>query len=114
MAYNFTTEWRKGNHNDAPDALSHHPVSDAEPQDMLAEYDMYSQPELSIREIRIVTNDGHDSLHLQDLRRHAADDEEYQQLLSTILTGFPDHRSQLSEPMRRYWNVHEHLTVMTT
>ena len=100
MAYNLTAEWRKGSHNDAPDALSRHPVSDAQLQDMLAEHDMHSQPELSIMEIRIVTNDGHDSPHLQDLRRHAADDEEYQQLLSTILTGFLDHGSQLSEPMR--------------
>ena len=69
MAYNFTAEWRKGSQNDAPDALSRNPVSDPQPQDMLAEHDICNQPEMSIREIRVITNDGHDSPHLQDLRR---------------------------------------------
>jgi len=70
-----------------------------------------NQPGMSIREIRIVTNDGHDIPYIQDLRRSAANDEEYQQLLSTILSGFPDHHSELPEPIQRYWHVHEHLTV---
>ena len=90
MAYNFTAEWRKSNQNETPDALSQNPVLDPQPQDMLAEYDICSQPEMSIREIRIITNDGHDSLHLQDLRRHAENDEEYKQLCDTIFSGFPD------------------------
>ena len=79
MAYNFTAEWRKGSQNDAPDALSRNPVSDPQPQDMLAEHDICNQPEMSIREIRVITNDGHDSPHLQDLRWGAENDEEYQQ-----------------------------------
>ena len=111
MAYNFTAEWRKGSQNDAPDALSRNPVSDPQPQDMLAEHDICNQPEMSIREIRVITNDGHDSPHLQDLRRGAENDEEYQQLLSTILSGFPDHRGQLPDPLRRYWHIREHLSV---
>jgi len=111
IAYNFTAEWQKSSQNDAPDALSGNPVSDPQPQDMLAKHDIYNQPGISIREIKIDTDDGHDSPHLWDLRRCAANDEEYQQLLNTILSGFPDHRSQLPEPIQHYWHVREHLTV---
>jgi len=60
MAYNFTIEWLKGCQNNAPDALSRNPVSDPQPQDMLAEHDICNQPGMSIREIGIVTNDGQD------------------------------------------------------
>ena len=28
-----------------------------------------------------------------------------------ITQGFPDHRNQLPDPCRHYWNVREHLTV---
>ena len=90
MAYNVTAEWRKGNKNDTPGALSHNPVLDPQTQDMLAEYDICSQPEMSIREISIIANDGHDSPQLQDLRRHVENDEEYKHLRDTILSGFPD------------------------
>jgi len=49
--------------------------------------------------------------YIQDLCRSAANDEEYQQLFSTILSGFPDHHSELPKPIRCYWQVHEHLTA---
>ena len=55
MAYNFTAEWRKGSQNNAPDALSK-TVPDLQPQDMLAEYDISNQADMSIREIRIIAN----------------------------------------------------------
>jgi len=92
IAYNFTAEWRKGSQNDSPDVLSRNPVLDL--RRAYAEHDIYNQLEMSIRENRIITNDGHDSSHLQDLHSCAANDEEYQQLLSMILSGFPNHRSQ--------------------
>jgi len=36
---------------------------------------------------------------------------DYQQFHHIITHGFPDHRSQLPEACRRFWNVREHLTI---
>ena len=69
----------QGTKNDAPDALSRNPTSDPQPEDILAEYDHNNDREMSIT-LRILANDGHESIRLQDLRRHAESDPAYQQL----------------------------------
>ena len=111
MAYNFTAEWVKGVLNTAPDALSRNPVSDPHPQEMLAERDSHNNPEASIAEIRNTSTCKQESLRLQDLRKHAEEDEEYQQLHHYIQNGFPHHRHQLPEQCRRYWNVRSQLSL---
>ena len=111
MSYNFTAKWLKGNKNEAPDALSRNPVSDPEPTDTLAELDINDQAEMSIAEIRALHGETHVNRHLQDLRQQAEQDEEYQQLRTIILQGFPAHRHQLTELCRRYWNIREHLSL---
>ncbi len=111
MAYNFTAEWRKGKQNDAPDALSRNPVSDPKPHEMLAEYDVWGDPEMSNAELRAIANDGQESARLQDLRRYADHNPEHQQLRDLIINGFPDHHSQMLEACKRYWSAREHLTL---
>ena len=111
MGYNFTAEWLKGSNNSAPDALSRNPVFNPSPHDMLAELDIFNQPELSISEIRATTAADHNSPHLDTLRKIAKEDTEYQQLRQLILNGFPDHRSQLPDPCKRYWAARDHLTI---
>ena len=111
MAYNFTAEWLKQTKNDAPDALSRNPTSDPQPEDMLAKHDHNNDREMSIEALRILANDGHESIRLQDLRRHAESNPAYQQLQDIITNGFPSHRSQLPEECKRYWSAREHLTV---
>ena len=111
MAYNFTARWIKDKGNSAPDALSRSPVSDPQWDDSLAEYDHLNHPEPSITEIRVTSSNEHDNVRLCDLREEAARDPEFQQLQHVITQGFPDHRNQLPDPCRRYWNVREHLTV---
>ena len=105
MAYNFTAEWVKGTQNYAPAALSRNPVSDLQPHETLGEQDIHNNPEWSIAEIRAITSGGQESVRIQDLRRQADEDEEYQQLKGYIIKGYPDHCSQLLEEVRRYWNV---------
>ena len=111
MAYSFTAKWVKGSKNDAPDALSRNPIADPKMEDTLAEYDCHSHPAMSTSEIRAITDTSPMNPHLQDLRDHAAQDPEYQQLQQVIFEGFPDHRSQLHDSCRRYWNVREHLSI---
>ena len=111
MAYNFTAEWVKGTKNSAPDALSRNPVTDPSPEDTLAELDILSQPDLTIMEIRILTSTEPLPHRLDDLRQHAQEDTEYQQLQQFILHGFPQHRNQLPDACRRYWNIRNSLTI---
>ena len=80
MAYNFTAQWLKGSKNDAPDALSRHPVHDPQTSEMLAELDIHDNPEMSFTEIRAIINTHPESLRLQKLREEAERDEEYQLL----------------------------------
>ena len=110
MGYNLTATWLKGCHNDVPDALSRHPVSELSPQDMLAEVDILNQPEPSISEIRAITST-HLNPHLETLCRVAGEDTEYQKLRQFILNGFPSHCSQLPDSCKRYWLVYDHLTI---
>ena len=69
------------------------------------------QAEMSIAEIRALHGETHVNRHLQDLQQQAEQDEEYQQLCTIILQGFPAHHHQLTEPCRRYWNIREHLSL---
>ena len=111
MAYNFTAQWLKSANNNAPDALSCHPVCDPQPTETLAEIDIHNNPEMSFTELCTITDTQSESLCLQELRKHAEQVEEYQLLRTFILNGFPRHRKQLPESCRRYCNIHQQLTV---
>ena len=112
MVYNLTAEWCKGTRNQAPDALSRSPVDEPQAEDMLAEQDEDSNPEPTISEIRTYQEDGYqESARLQNFRKQAAQDHEYQQLRETILKGFPDHKGMLPDPCKQYWQVRHHLTL---
>ena len=95
---------RKGCKNDAPDALSHI-------QSLTnAVSDIFNQPDMSIAEIRTLSNDGLENTRLDDLRK-AAEQDEYQLLKKFIFEGFPPHHSQLPDLIKQYWNTREHLTL---
>ena len=109
MAYNFTAEWIKSKKNDAPDTLSCNPVSDPENADTLAELDTDGHTDMSFTELITLHGDTTESLRLEDLRKHAEEDPEYQQLWHFILQGFPAHQSQVPEPCRQFWYIREHM-----
>ena len=117
MAYNFTAQWLKGTRNEAADALSRHPCGTPSVGDDLAEYetDCNLLPSLapSVTQIRISASHQQDteSLRLHELRRHAADDREYQTLKKTIISGFPNDKACLKEPMKKYWCIKDSLSV---
>jgi len=56
MGYNFTAQWIKGSKNDAPDALSCHPVCDPQTTEILAELDIHDNPDMSMTETRAIKN----------------------------------------------------------
>ena len=111
MAYNFTTQWVKGTQNNAPDALSRNPVSNPFPHDLMAESDPHNNPEPSISEIRAMCTGHLNSLRLENLRKHADSDQEYQQIQHYVRNGFPDHCHRLPEQCQRYWNIRSQLSL---
>ena len=111
MAFNFTTEWVKGALNNAPDALSRYPVADPQTHEMLAERDQDNISKTTAAEIRAITSENEESTRLQLVREHAVQDTEYQQLQHFIINGFPDHRHQLPDQCKRYWNIRSQLSI---
>ena len=112
MAFNLTAKWCKGDTNKAPDALSRYPVWEPQKADALAEYDEENLPEVSAAEIRaIVSEDAQDNIRVQELRDQAKRDGTYIQLKERILNGFPDHKNQLPEALRQYWQVRQGLSI---
>ena len=77
----------------------------------MAEYDLQNNPEPSISEARVASTGQLASLQLQDLCVHIQADQEYQQLQHYILNGFPEHRHQLPEQCRRYWNIRSQVAL---
>ena len=117
MAYNFTVQWLKGTQNEAADALSRHPHCSPSIGDDLAEYDTDSNCAStiapSITQIRATLSNSSDveNLHLHELRRHAAEDQEYAALKETIKTGFPDQKASLKEPLKKFWSIKDSLSI---
>lgn len=77
---------------------------------MPAEQDMKNIQEQSIAEIRAIIDENQESIRIQDLRTYAEDDQEYYQLKEFIINSFSNHRSQLPEEIKRYWNMQNQLT----
>ena len=88
----------KGTKNGTPDALSRNPVTDLS-------LDILSQLDLTITEIRTLTSTEPLPHCLDDLRKCAQEDTEYQQLQQFILHGFSQHLNDLPDTCRRYWNT---------
>ena len=112
MAYNFTAVWCKGATNCAPDALSRHPTGNPDQADLLAECEDDRTPEMTLADIRAIESKGsQESVRVQEVRECAQKDDEYQQLKRMILEGFPDHRGQLPDGCKQYWQARYHLTL---
>ena len=112
MPYNFTAVWCKGSTNAAPDALSRYPIKEPTQDDAIAECEEDHTPAVSISEMRVrQSGSTEESVRLQDLRQQTRQDEEYQQLKSIIMQGFPNHRGDLPESCKHYWQLRHHLTV---
>ena len=120
MGYNFTAQCLKGASNGATDALSRHPHQQPADGDDLAEYKMdthHSQAALcqglSIAQIRASTllPFQQENLHLQELRDHAERDQAYQALKLVIAEGFPIIKASLSDSVKRFWSVKDHLSI---
>ena len=105
MGNSFTTEWVKGALNNAPDALSRNPSADPSPDELLAERDIDNLKAATTVDIRAIVGGDQDSPHLQDLRKAAENDQEYQQLKHFIHNGFPDHPHALRDACKKYWHI---------
>ena len=88
MGYTFTATWLKGTLNNTPDALSHNPTADPQPEEALAESEINKITAMSAAEIRAITST-EEPLSVTELRKVADNDSEYQKLKSYITSAFP-------------------------
>ena len=93
MAFNFTAQWVEGNHNNRPDALSWNPIVNPTNEDMLVEYDIHNQQDMSTAEVRTISDTNFGNMHLKDLKYHVDQDQEYEQLKQLILQGSQNTRA---------------------
>ena len=48
---------------------------------------------------------------VDDIRKHTEEDQELQELIKVILTGWPEDKSQVPNSAVPYYNVRDELTV---
>ena len=104
----FTATWRPGSMHKVADALSRAPAQDPQRGDDIGEDS--SMPTVSSI-VRMELQATKTDVRLEEVRRAAADDPEMQVLLTTVQQGFPLAKSITPEPVRKYWPVHDQLSV---
>ena len=108
--FNFTTKWIRGKEHVIPDALSRAPVSEPTADDdqlvQAVESHVQHVSVSVIREITILQDKPHLSdPRLEDLRRVASADSDYQLLLKAVTDGFPVSKEQLPRQLLPFWRV---------
>ena len=115
VSYNLVGTWRQGKLHAIPDALSRAPVDDPAPEDEEAERDASHQIASIIS--RLATDETEDGpspfqdAALTEMRAAAAADPELIALTDMIMTGFPEHRSQLDPRLQPCWGVRDRLAM---
>ena len=120
MGYNFTAQWLKGSNNGAADALSRHPFQQPADGDDLAEQEIDAHHHqaatcqaLTFAQIRTstLTSSKNENLRNQELRQHTEQDIAYQALKSSIIEGFPNHKSSLPDSLKLFWSIKDQLSI---
>ena len=110
QSFQFHVSWRKSTENVFADALSRNPVDIPTPEKEFSEL-----PALSCS-TRIClqsqeTQSPPVNLRFKVLRDAAAVDEDYQQLVDFVRSGFPPSMRDVPASLRAYWNGREHLSL---
>ena len=104
----FVATWVPGSQHKAADALSRRPHQRGTAADECGE-DSTTQPlqNIVVAELQASRTD----LRLEEVKEATSSDPEMQLLVDTIAAGFPASRADVAEPVRKYWPVHDRLTV---
>ena len=89
MSYHITARWQKGVLNHAPDALSRSPINDPEQDDEVGEDLLQSPYKLAELSQQVELN-----VKLREVHDISNSDNEYQELKTIILNGFPQSRTE--------------------
>ena len=117
---NFTAQWLKGSNNEAADALSRHPYQQPADGDDLAEQEIDTHHHeaatcqaLTFAQIRTstLTSSKNENLRLQELQQHTEQDTAYQALKSSIIEGFPNHKSSLPDSLKFFLSIKDQLSI---
>ena len=112
IQYNPVLIWRKGRDHTIPDALSRSPVDVATIEDEIAEQEAEEQIHTVVMSnIYAIYEDEHQDKLLEEIHKHSSEDPEYQLLMKTILTGFPDNNDELDPIIRPYAKMKDLLCI---
>jgi hypothetical protein len=117
LPYRFSADWIRGKDHEVPDALSRAPVSRPTKEDIASEQDLAQTMNCYISCNAASIDEGfdfprgHSDRILDDLYKTAIADENYQMLKKTIISGFPDDKSQVPPTLMPYYAVRDSLSV---
>ena len=115
--FNFVVVWRQGKLNAISDALSRHPVEKPTSEDEAAGKLISNQlSSMIIRAITSTEEDGTPASPFEDaalsaVRAASERDSEMSALREAVMSGFPDHKSEVVPHLRQYWNMRDRLAV---
>ena len=115
--YMFTTVWRKGKNHAIPDALSRAPITDPTWEDKMAEQEDTTFVSCAIKVKQLTQGDeenGGETFEdpiLRDIKRRAKQDEDYQTLIKTVLSGFPNKCDHASTAILPFWKIRNELSI---
>ena len=104
----FTVSWRRSEEHQAADALSRSPVDQAGAEDEVAED--AGSPTVGALIISAIS-DSNTNIRLEEVRRIASVDSEYQLLVKYVREGMPPHKHDLPESIRAFWYKRESLAI---
>ena len=52
------------------------------------------------------------AVSLSRIKSESSSDESIQELVRLVLNGFPNSKDELTDKLKPYWNVREHLSVL--
>ena len=106
--YNFTVNYIPGSQNKVADSFSRNPVDNLDETDQQhADSQAFFLQTCRLSQAKMADC----SFQLEQLKKTADNDVEYQLLKAQINQGFPQNKHDLSELLHPYWNVSEDLLV---
>ena len=112
--FTFKTVWKKGNQHSIPDALSRAPVADPSEEDKEDDAETTAHINAIINSAIISDEEEQEptaDAYIEELKKTAHTDADYQVLIETIVNGFPKAIERTLEAARPFWKVRDNLST---
>ena len=114
VQYNFSAEWVCGSTHKIPDGFSRAPISQPTIEDQQAETAIEKHVNLIIHQqfaVNSLQTTHHNDTRLDELRKIARDDSEYNTLRSCVKEGFRKNLNDIPSAAKQFWNLRDELSI---